>query len=705
MLSHPYGFVDKIAKLIPFELGITLEKALQQEEELYTRYNNEEEVKALIDLAKKLEGITRNAGKHAGGVVIAPSQLTDFAPLYCEASGDNLVTQFDKDDVEAVGLVKFDFLGLRTLTIINWAVQTINQQRAANNLEAIDISLIPTDDKASFQLLKNCQTTAVFQLESRGMKDLIKRLQPDCFEDIIALVALFRPGPLGSGMVDDFINRKHGTATVEYPHPDLEVILKPTYGVILYQEQVMQIAQVLANYTLGSADILRRAMGKKKAEEMSKQRSIFVEGAAKRGVDEHTATSIFNLMEKFGDYGFNKSHSAAYALVAYQTAWLKAHYPAAFMAAVLSSDMDNTDKVVTFIEECAALKLTVLPPDINSSQLKFTAQSDHIIRFGLAAIKGVGESAIEEIIVSREKQGNYSSLLDFCQRLDLRKVNRRVLEALIHCGAMDSLNCERAVLMASLENVLKAAEQALANQNRGQNDLFASSAEQGNSLQIEYISVPAWSAVQRLRGEKETLGFYLTGHPIEQYQQELSSLTNSSINQLSADNEGSTTIAGLVTGVRTLITKRGDRMAIITLNDNSGRLDIAVFSDVYAQHKEILQKDQLLIIEGEVSHDDFSGGLRMSAKRIMDIRSAREQYGKYILIKISRQNIDVHTLEKLENLLRMQQKGICPLVIEYAKPEASARLVLGKQWRLCPEDELLQRLRDLVGEQQVSVQY
>ncbi len=430
VLGHPYGFVDRIAKLIPFEIGITLDKALEQEEQLRQAYENEEDVRAIIDLAQSLEGLARNAGKHAGGVVIAPSKLTDFTPLYCEAGGANLVSQFDKDDVEAVGLVKFDFLGLRTLTIIAWALETLNRQRAARDEAAIDIELIPLDDPAPFKLLKACQTTAVFQLESSGMKDLIRRLQPDTFEDIIALVALFRPGPLQSGMVDDFIARKHGKQKVDYPHPKLEPILKPTYGVILYQEQVMQIAQVLAGYSLGAADLLRRAMGKKKPEEMAKQREIFTQGALANGVAEKVATYIFDLMEKFAGYGFNKSHSAAYALVSYQTAWMKAHYPAPFMAAVLSADMDNTDKVVTLIDECRDMKLKVVPPDVNRSDYYFTIAGDDTVIYGLGAIKGVGQAAIEGVVAERAENGTFKDLYEFCRRVDLRKLNRRVLEAL-----------------------------------------------------------------------------------------------------------------------------------------------------------------------------------------------------------------------------------------------------------------------------------
>ncbi len=422
VLGHPYGYVDKIAKLIPLEIGMTLDKALEQEEELKRLYDSDAEVRDLIELARKLEGLARNAGTHAGGVVIAPSILTDFTPLYCEEGGGTPVTQFDKDDVEAAGLVKFDFLGLRTLTIIDWVVRDINAQRAAAGEAPLVMSALPMDDAATYALLKSTKTTAVFQLESRGMKDLIRRLQPDRFGDIVALVALFRPGPLQSGMVEDFIARKHDTtgATIDYLHPDLKPVLAATYGVILYQEQVMQIAQILAGYTLGGADLLRRAMGKKKPEEMAKQRSIFVSGAVARGVREAQATHIFDLMEKFAGYGFNKSHSAAYALLSYQTAWLKAHYPAAYMAAVLSSDMDKTEKVVTLIDECNGMQLKVLPPDVNASVYAFRVAGADSIRYGMGAIKGVGASAVEAIIEEREKNGPFESLSDLCRRIDLQ---------------------------------------------------------------------------------------------------------------------------------------------------------------------------------------------------------------------------------------------------------------------------------------------
>ncbi|HAO25240.1 MAG TPA: DNA polymerase III subunit alpha, partial [Methylophaga sp.] len=460
-----------------------------------------EEVRTLIDLALQLEGLTRNVGKHAGGVVIAPKKLTDYTPLYCEQNGAGLVSQYDKDDVESVGLVKFDFLGLKTLTVIDWAVKNVKAMLPAEDADKIDIALLPLDDKPSYDLLKRCETTAVFQLESRGMKELIKRLQPDNFEDIIALVALFRPGPLQSGMVDDFVNRKHGRAKVDYPHPDLEPVLKPTYGVIVYQEQVMQIAQVLAGYSLGEADMLRRAMGKKKPEEMAKQRQIFLEGAKNRGIEENTAGPIFDLMEKFAEYGFNKSHSAAYALVAYQTAWLKAHYPAAFMAAVLSADMDNTDKVVGLIDECRDMNLTVLPPDVNFSKIQFTVENETTIRYGMGAIKGVGESALAGIVSEREQGEAFTSLFDFCRRVELKKINRRVMESLVKAGAFDSLGGHRASLEASLSRAMQIAEQHRRDAASGQNDLFGlaepSHADQPQTDLLEIVT--EWQEEQLLR--------------------------------------------------------------------------------------------------------------------------------------------------------------------------------------------------------------
>ncbi|QRN03438.1 DNA polymerase III subunit alpha [Legionella sp. MW5194] len=699
VLGHPYGFVDKIAKLIPFEIGITLSKALEDEEELHRRYEEEEDVKELIDLALKLEGITRNAGKHAGGVVIAPSKLTDFTAIYCEQGSTQIVSQFDKDDVEAVGLVKFDFLGLRTLTIIDWALATVNHQYQREGKTAVDIALIPTDDAKTFDLLKACQTTAVFQLESRGMKELIHRLQPDCFEDIIALVALFRPGPLQSGMVDDFIDRKHGRAKVEYPHPDLEAILKPTYGVILYQEQVMQIAQVLANYTLGGADLLRRAMGKKKPEEMAKQRAIFIEGATGRGVNEDTAAHIFDLMEKFAGYGFNKSHSAAYALVAYQTAWLKAHYPAAFMAAVMSSDMDNTDKVVTFIDECAQMHLKVLPPSINQSSYPFTVTDDQYILFGLGAIKGVGESAITIIVEERKQGGLYTGLFNFCQRLDLRKVNRRVLEALIKSGALDDFGVERAVLFASLEKALKVAEKKQQNQNSGQTDLF--SLMDNDEVEEDYVQFNPWAELTRLEGEKETLGFYLTGHPVDQYAREFKGVITPLV-QLNPSTSKKAWICGLVTGIRRILTKRGKKLTILALEDALKKLDVVVFSEVYEALSSEVQSGQMVVIEGEISHDDYSGGVKMTANQVLSIDEARTRFARSLMVSITPD--DKPLVPTLQSLLKANQ-GHCSVQIQYRNSQATATLCLAAEWQARPSDALLKSLSDLLGENKVWMNY
>ncbi len=708
VLDHPYGFVDRIAKAVPFEIGMTLTKALEASEDLKKLYDEDEEVRALIDLAMKLEGISRNAGKHAGGVVIAPTRLTDFSALYCEADGSNLVTQFDKDDVEAVGLVKFDFLGLRTLTIIDWAVKAVNAHRG-NGDERLDISRIPLDDPATFELLKAQQTTAVFQLESRGMKDLIKRLQPDVFEDIVALVALFRPGPLQSGMVDDFIARKHGRQRVEYPHPDLEPILKPTYGVILYQEQVMQIAQVLAGYTLGGADMLRRAMGKKKPEEMEKQRSIFVSGATERGVEEHVATYIFDLMEKFAGYGFNKSHSAAYALLSYQTAWLKKHHPAEFMASVLSADMDNTDKVVTLIDDCRDLGLTVIPPDVNRSQYKFSSLADGSIVYGLGALKGVGEGAIENLIEEREANGPYRSLDDLCRRINTQKTNRRVLEALIRAGALDSITPSRASAMAWLDDAMQRAEQHHRDLAAGQADLFG-----GPAITVEETArepLPEWDELHRLTQEKETLGLYLTGHPINRYLDELKVFTSCRIADLNLDSatqgrrgaEKQVVIAGLVIEIRVRNGRRG-KMAFVTLDDRSGRIEVSLFGEEYEKYAELLARDRILVVDGALAFDDYSGALRLRCKALFDIQQARSRYARCLALRVGRELLADGGAE-ISRLLKPYRDGGCPVVLHYVNGKATAEIRLGDQWRVTPTDECLKRLAQWAGEGNVSVRY
>jgi DNA polymerase III subunit alpha len=711
VLGMSYGYVDRIAKLIPFELGITLEAALEKEPELKRLYQGEDEVRNLIDLARSLEGLTRNAGMHAGGVVIAPSALTDFAPLYCDAGGGSVVTQFDKDDVEAAGLVKFDFLGLRTLTIIDRAVRLINRAAPAG-AAPLAVSALPMDDAATFALLKSCRTTAVFQLESRGMKDLIRRLQPDCFADIVALVALFRPGPLQSGMVDDFINRKHGRSDVpiDYLHPSLEPILRPTYGVILYQEQVMQIAQVLAGYTLGGADLLRHAMGKKKPEEMARQRSVFVAGAVARGIGERLAVRIFDLMEKFAGYGFNKSHSSAYALLAYQTAYLKAHYPAAFMAAVLSADMDHTDKVVTLIKECADMGLTVLPPDVNASRYEFVAAGESSIRYGLGAVRGLGAGAVEALIAGRES-GPYASLEDLCRRLDLQKVNRRVLEALLRSGSLDGLGCNRATLMQRLPAAVQLGDQSTRAHAAGQDDLFGGpGAPERPAASADRAPLAEWSEAVRLAGERETLGLYLTGHPLARFEESLARFVSHRIGDLVGDRPvagfepgrfggKAVTVAGLIDEVK----KRGPRV-ILTLDDRTGRLEVMLFEETWQRHRELIAKDALVLVEGSLRFDEFSDAWRLSARRISELDEVRSRWAQRVVLKCARPDLP-RVSERLAGILEPWRGGPCPVTIEYTGAAASGALNLGEGWSVRASRELLEQLEGLMGPGKVQVLY
>ncbi|NKB47570.1 MAG: DNA polymerase III subunit alpha [Legionellales bacterium] len=578
--------------------------------------------------------------------------------------------------------------------------------KQTNDDSVIDIQHIPLDDSATYELLKSCQTTAVFQLESRGMKDLIKRLQPDCFGDIVALVALFRPGPLQSGMVDDFIQRKHGQAQVSYPHPDLESILQSTYGVILYQEQVMQIAQVLAGYTLGAADLLRRAMGKKKPEQMAKQRSIFLTGAAEHGVETSVAESIFDLMEKFAGYGFNKSHSVAYALLAYQTAWLKTHYPAAFMAAVLSSDLDNTDKIVILLEDCRRLGLTVLSPDIHRCEYRFTVVDETNIAYGLGAVKGIGEAAIDHIRQALQTQGQFTDLFDLCRRLDLSKVNRRVIEALIRCGGLDGWQVDRSALMASVDVAFKAAEQHQQAQAHGQCDLFAALPSMPADMQsVTYATCPPWSDLQRLQAEKDTLGIYLSGHPVDYYHTELQHIVTTSLAQINPQLQANVTIAGLISQSRRLQTKRGDRMAVLTLEDGEGRIDVTLFSETLQAFQALIAKDQLIIVRGQASIDQFTEGYRVVAEHVYDLPQARQQFASHLAIRIQHQQLPVNHLTQLQQLLTTYQGGQCVARVYYQRGQAAATLQLGQQWRVQPTDELVTALRNLYGEQAVSFVY
>ena len=707
VLGHPYGFVDRISKLIPPDPGMTLEKAFKAEPQLPEVYDSDEEVKDLIDMARILEGVTRNAGKHAGGVVIAPTTITDFSPLYCDDEGKNPVTQFDKNDVETAGLVKFDFLGLRTLTIIQWAIDMIKEGKNVD----VDISAIPLEDPKSFRTLQNAETTAVFQLESRGMKELIKRLKPDCFEDIIALVALFRPGPLQSGMVDNFIDRKHGREEISYPdaeyqHECLKEILEPTYGIILYQEQVMQIAQEMAGYSLGGADLLRRAMGKKKPEEMAKQRGTFAEGAKGNNIDPDLAMKIFDLVEKFAGYGFNKSHSAAYALVSYQTLWLKVHYPAEFMAAVMSADMDNTDKIVTLVDECERMGIEILPPDLNAGKYKFTVDSEGRIVYGIGAIKGVGEGPIEAIIEARETQGAFKDLFDFCAKIDIKRVNKRVLEKLVLAGAMDNLGPHRASLMASLPEALAAAGQHAKAESFGQSDMFGLLTTEPEDVKQAFADVPEWPEKVWLEGEKDTLGLYLTGHPINQYAEELRYYTDGRLVDLKPTNKDQMASAvGLVLGVRVMTNKRGRRWAIVTLDDKSARIDVRFFPDMYEQFESVLETDRILLIKGQVSFDDFSGGNTITARDVMDIVQAREKNARALALNIDTQLLEPKKMSQMQSILQAFNGGSCPVQLAVTHPDAEVTLACGARWYVTPEDQLLHDLKQCLGDKAVSILY
>jgi DNA polymerase-3 subunit alpha len=689
VLSMPYGEVDRIAKLIPFELGITLEKALRDEPQLKVLMQEQEEVRELIDLARALEGLARNVGMHAGGVIIAPGKLTDFTPLYCAENSTAMVSQFDKDDVEKAGLVKFDFLGLTTLTILDWAVRYVKALGHAD----FDLDRIPLDDPASYQLLARGQSTAVFQLESRGMKDLIKRLKPDRFDEVIALVALYRPGPMD--LIPDFIERKHGRQRVDYPDPRLEPILGPTYGIMVYQEQVMQIAQVLGGYTLGGADLLRRAMGKKKAEEMAAQRAIFREGAAKNGLTPAKADQIFDLMEKFAGYGFNKSHAAAYALVAYQTAYLKAHHLAAFMAANLSAVMDDTDKVQIFYDDAKAQGLTILAPDVNASDYRFMPLDAKRIRYGLGAVKGTGEQAIQNVMKARKEGGPFTGLAEFCRRVDRRIVNRRAMEAMIRAGAFDTVEANRASLLASLGAAIEGAEHA--EQFASQTSLFGGSG--GATESFELARAPMWGERERLVNEKQSLGFYLSGHPFNAYREELRRFARTPLASLAPQME-SIMLAGVIYGVQMRNSRRG-RMAILTLDDGSARVEVVVFGELFHEKRAVVQEDQVVVVKGKIFPDEFSGGLRITAEQLMDLGEVRAAHARLLRLSINGQADSA----KLKSLLAQYAGGKCHVAIRYRNAQGECDIRLPESCRVKVSGPLLDSLAEWLDEKNVEVVY
>jgi DNA polymerase-3 subunit alpha len=710
VMDFPYGLCDRLSKAIPLEgvKPVSLKKAREMEPEINSIAESEEGVPELLELAARLEDLTRNVGMHAGGVLIAPGQLTDFCPLYCADSSASVISQFDKDDVESIGLVKFDFLGLRTLTILDWAMRHV--ARLNGGTAPFSLETLPLDDAATYELLKACNTTAIFQLESRGMKDMLKLAKPTRFEDIIALVALYRPGPMD--LIPDFCRRKHGEK-FDYPHPAVEQVLSETYGIMVYQEQVMQMAQIVGGYSLGGADLLRRAMGKKNVEEMAKQREFFVAGALKGGTSKEVAGNLFDLMEKFAGYGFNKSHAAAYALVAYQTAYLKAHHPAAFMAATLSGDLDNTDKVRTFYADTLQQNLRVLPPDVNSSGYVFSPVDEQTIAYGLGAIKGTGEAAIASIVKARE-QGPFKDLFDFCRRVDKRIVNRRTVEALIRAGAFDSLNDHRASLMASVDAALASADQQARAAN--QNSLFGHD-EGDEALIVKYADVPRWRLREQLAHEKASLGIYLGGHPYQEYADELANFIKVKLADLTpqfvGQSNGSSTstgytsrrgvavvLAGIVAGLRIQQTRRG-RMAIVTLDDGSAQVELTLFNEIYEANRPWIREDELLVVRGTAKLDEYSGNVRVSGEELFDFATARSHFAQQLALRCNG-NASIAQLKKLFTPYR---EGKCPVQINYHNDNASCQLRLGEAWQLTLHDDLLHDLRELLQAENVKVVY
>ncbi|MFZ6688218.1 DNA polymerase III subunit alpha [Undibacterium sp. SXout11W] len=699
VLDFGYMFCDGVSKLIPFKPGkqVTIAEAIVEEPLLAERQENEEEVKTLLDLAQQVEGITRNIGMHAGGVLIAPGKLTDFCPLYTQGGDSGVVSQYDKDDVEAVGLVKFDFLGLTTLTILDRAVRYIKMLDPA--MADFDLAKLPLDDRASYELLTKAKTVAVFQLESRGMQGMLKDARPDRFEDIIALVALYRPGPMD--LIPDFCKRKHGEK-FDYPDPRTEGILSETYGIMVYQEQVMQMAQVVGGYSLGGADLLRRAMGKKKAEEMAEHRQIFRDGAAKDGLSQQKADEIFDLMEKFAGYGFNKSHAAAYALLSYHTAYLKAHHPAAFMAANMSLAMDDTDKVKILVEDAIDIcKLNMLPPDINHSDYRFVpvgepGKKSNQIRYGLGAVKGSGQNAIENIVASRVADGPFKDLFDFCKRVDKRQVNRRTIESLIRAGAMDCLGKNRAILLATVSLAIEAAEQA----DKAANQVSLFGDDDDLIPPPQYIDVPHWSDKKRLTEEKLALGFYLSGHLFDSYAPEVRQFIKTTLAKVEPSRD-LRLICGIITGVRTQMTQRG-KLMVVTLDDSTAVVEVTVYSELMEEFKSLLKEDEFLAVLGKVSEDRFSGGLRISAEKVMDIGRARVQFSQGLRLTLT----DKADTKKLQELLKphLNAEG-CPVLINYKNATASAELYLSDQWRVNPDDNLRLNLGEWLSPKNVTIDY
>jgi len=695
VLGKPYGFGDRLAKAIPDVLGISLEEAYE-EKQFKETIEESEESREVYDMALKLEGLSRSVGTHAAGVVIAPTALTDFTPLILDSDKGTVASQFDMGDVESAGLVKFDFLGLKTLTILDQAVDRVNS-KLEDKSKCIDIEDLPLNDSKTFALLQRAETTGVFQLESRGMRDYLRQLVPSDFEDIVSMNALYRPGALGMNMVDSYINRKHGREEVTYGHEAVEKILSTTYGVIVYQEQVMQIAQDLSGFSLGQADILRRAMGKKKKEEMERLRSTFIEGAVKKKVNERYAANLFDQIEQFAGYGFNRSHSVGYALIAYQTAWLKAHFPSEFMASVMSCDLGNTDSIQIFVDDCRNIGLKILKPDINKSSYRFEDIDSSTILYGLGAIKGIGESLVDKIVEEREKK-EYKDLLDFCIRVGFNRVNKRILTALIGSGAMDCLG-ERNYLFNIIESCLRNSEQAAERDKSNIKDFFGDEVnsdivEVENIQEIEFDHVSAeWSA----------LGFYLESHPLESKKKEVRNMCGFFISELQVESHPQR-IAGTLVHLNVRQGKRG-RFAFATLDDSSGRIEVSIWADIFDNYRSLLKKGQLLVVEGIVDRDEYGDkkSFKVIADKILTFDQARREYVKNVSIKLDNK-FDQDSVIKFIKELAVSDEGN-EVLISYEAEEASAEIELPKDYLIDLKDENIKVLKSTFGKDNINLVY
>ncbi len=698
-LNMAYGEVDRIAKLVPFELGMTIDKALATSPDLRRACEQDARVAQLIEVGKRLEGLTRHASTHAAGVVIAPKPITEYCPLY-RSSKDEITTQYAMDSVEAIGLLKMDFLGLKTLTLIDDVARLVREEGA----EKIDVDNLPLDDAATYELFSRGQTFGIFQFESAGMQDIVRKLKPERFEDLIALNALYRPGPIKSGMIEEFIKARHGKKKVEYPLPQLEPVLAETYGVIVYQEQVMRIASVLAGFTLGEADILRRAMGKKKKQVMAAQRVKFLEGAKSRGIARRDADRVFELMEHFSGYGFNKSHSAGYALIAYQTGYLKAHYPVHFMAALLTSEKENTDNIVKYINEARGMGIRVLPPDINHSDVDFTVEGGNI-RFGLGAIKNVGEGAIQSMLEVRQRLGRFESLTQFCREVDLRLANKRVLESLIKSGSFDSIGEHRAQLYVGIDRAMEEAQRTRRDRASGQSSLFGELKASAPGREAGEAPVAEWNEREKLAYEKETLGFYVSGHPLQNVDEELRGFASHTTTEVAALRQATeVTLAGVAAAVRRRKTRRGDWMAVLTLEDLEGTVEVMVFPELYQKHESLLSMpDVALLVSGKLEVGEDRP--KVVAERLIRLEEAREAQAQEVTIHMRTVGLDEEMLRQLHAIMK-RSPGNCPVTLElHHPPSYKVTLRVESNLTLCPNRELTASVEELLGKGAVRYRF